>query len=87
MTAAREFNRRRQSPLAAVCGAVATGVLWRFLKLEGRRAVVEGPIQSPRKIFGILTAVVLYDPGGYTHALCPFAHITPPGALFTNPKR
>ena len=43
-------------------GVVTTGVLWRFLKLDGATArvdSVEYPIQSPRKIFGILTEIAM----------------------------
>jgi hypothetical protein len=62
MVAARRFNRQSQSPDTAVHGIVTTGMLWRFLKLDGTRAsvdTVEYPIQSSRKIFGILTAIAL----------------------------
>jgi hypothetical protein len=62
MVAARRFNLQQKSPDAAVHGVVTTGFLWRFLKLDGTRAsvdVVEYPIQFPRKIFGILTAITL----------------------------
>ncbi len=62
MVAAQRFNERAGKPLAAVFGAVTTGMIWRFLKLEGTSArvdAVEYPIQSPRKIFGILTAIAL----------------------------
>ena len=47
-----------------VFGAVTTGVLWRFLRLEGVRAEVDGveyPIQSPRRVYGILQAIALGD--------------------------
>ncbi len=62
MVAAQRFNERAGTPLAAIYGAVTTGMIWRFLKLEGTSArvdAVEYPIQNPRKIFGILTAVAL----------------------------
>jgi hypothetical protein len=62
MIAAQEFNRRQQAAQGPVYGAVTTGVLWRFSRLEGTRAavdVVEYPIQAPRKIYGILTALAL----------------------------
>jgi hypothetical protein len=62
MVAAQRFNQQQQQPDAAVYGVVTTGVLWRFLKLEGTRAAVDAveyPIQFPRKIFGILTAIAL----------------------------
>ncbi len=62
MVAARRFNGQQRQPESAVHGIVTTGMLWRFLKLEGTRAsvdVVEYPIQSARKIFGILAAIAL----------------------------
>jgi hypothetical protein len=62
MVAARLFNENAGLTLSAMYGVVTTGTLWRFLKLEGTTAhvdSVEYPIQSPRKIFGILTAITL----------------------------
>jgi hypothetical protein len=62
MVAARQFNEKAGASLGAMHGVVTTGVLWRFLKLEGATArvdSVEYPIQSPRKIFGILTEIAL----------------------------
>ncbi len=62
MVAASRFNRQQKLPDAAVYGIVTTGILWRFLKLAGTQAsvdVVEYPIQSSRKIFGILTTIAL----------------------------
>jgi hypothetical protein len=62
MVAAQKFNAQQKSPETVVYGVVTTGVLWRFLKLEGTRAsvdVVEYPIQVSRKIFGILTVIAL----------------------------
>jgi len=65
MVAARRYNQRAGTPADAIYGVVTTGVLWRFLKLEGDRAridTVEYSIQAPRKIFGILTAIALQGP-------------------------
>lgn len=62
MVAAQKFNRGQQLPETAVYGIVTTGVLWRFLILDGTTASVDSveyPIQSTRKIFGILTAMTL----------------------------
>jgi hypothetical protein len=62
MVAARRFNRQQKSSDMAVHGIVTTGIQWRFLKLDGTRASVDSveyPIQSSRKIFGILTAIAL----------------------------
>ncbi len=60
MVAAARFNERAGAPAGPIFGVVTTGVLWRFLRLEGISAwvgVVEYPIQMARKIFGILTAI------------------------------
>ncbi len=64
MIAARKFNEQAKIVVNPVYGVVSTGLLWRFLKLEGDTAhvdAVEYPIQSPSKIFGILTAIALGD--------------------------
>jgi hypothetical protein len=61
MVAAQEYNRR-QGLSPTTFGVVTTGILWRFLQLDGKQAVVdlvEYPIQTPRKIFGILTKIAL----------------------------
>ena len=63
MAAAQRFNQAAGVE-ATVFGAVTTGMLWRFLRLDGARARVDGveyPIQSPRRIFGILRAIALGD--------------------------
>ena len=62
MVAARRFNEAAGTPIDPTCGVVTTGLLWRFLKLEGNTAAVDAveyPIQSPRRIFGILTRIAL----------------------------
>ena len=64
MVAARRFNEQAGTPIDPILGVVTTGLQWRFLKLEGETAhvdSVEYPIQSPSKIFGILTAIALGD--------------------------
>jgi hypothetical protein len=66
MVAARRFNLQEQSADRAVHGIVTTGMLWRFLRLDGTKAsvdAVEYPIQSSRKIFGILTAIAFAGAG------------------------
>jgi len=66
MVAAQKFNVLQKTPEPVVYGVVTTGVLWRFLKLAGTSASVdrvEYPIQSSRKLFGILTEIAL---GGTT---------------------
>jgi hypothetical protein len=62
MVAAQKFNVLQKAPEPTVYGVVTTGVLWRFLKLSGTSAsvdAVEYPIQSSRKVFGILTEIAL----------------------------
>ena len=62
MLAAQRFNEAAGADVGPVYGAVTTGVLWRFLKLEGKQASVDGveyPIQSPRRVFGILHHMAL----------------------------
>lgn len=62
MVAARRFNEQAGTPIDPIFGVVTTGLLWRFLKLQGDRALVdtaEYPIQIPAKIFGILTVMAL----------------------------
>ena len=64
MVAAQRFNIQKKRPEGAIYGVVTTGASWRFLSLDGTRAsvdVVEYPIQSTRKIFGILTNIALGD--------------------------
>jgi hypothetical protein len=61
MVAAQKFNQA-QGLAGTVYGVVTTGLLWRFLKLDEAKAavdIVEYPIQSPQRIFGILTAIAL----------------------------
>lgn len=62
MVAAQRFNEAGGTVVTPVYGAVTTGELWRFLSLDGTAARVDRVqynIQSPRKIFGILTRMAL----------------------------
>ena len=62
MVAAQRFNAAAGADPGVMYGAVTTGVAWRFLTLDGTRAAVDGveyPIQSPRRVFGILTRMAL----------------------------
>jgi hypothetical protein len=43
MVAAREFNDREGSGATIVYGAVTTGSIWRFLKLEGTTVCIDMP--------------------------------------------
>lgn len=61
MVAAQRFNAAA-GEIGGVYGAVTTGMLWRFLRLHGSVARVDGveyPIQAPRRLFGILRAIAL----------------------------
>ena len=65
MAAAQRFNAAAGSA-GVMFGAVTTGVLWRFLRLDGSHARVDGveyPIQSPRRVFGILRSIALGEAG------------------------
>jgi hypothetical protein len=64
MIAAQIFNARNAAAPGTIYGAVTTGYQWRFLRLDGTMAAVdvaEYSIQTPRKVFGILTAITLGD--------------------------
>ena len=64
MVAARRFNERAGTSIKPIHGIVTTGILWMFHELSGSIArvdVVEYPIQSVRKVFGILTTIALGD--------------------------
>ncbi len=61
LVAAREFNVRRGSPVPVVYGAVTTGDLWRFLKLEEDVATVDLSllhIDHLDRILGVLLGMV-----------------------------
>jgi hypothetical protein len=60
MVGAREFNQREGRADGAVHGAVTTGSIWRFLKLEGNDVFIDLPeyyFDQLGKILGILVAV------------------------------
>jgi len=62
MVAAQQFNATEGQPEQPIYGVVTTGVLWRFMVLNGLKATVddvEYPIQLPRKIFGVLSWMIL----------------------------
>jgi hypothetical protein len=55
LVAAQRFNQSEGCQAGTIYGAVTTGVLWRFLTLNGVQAWVDGveyPIQNSRKLFG-----------------------------------
>jgi hypothetical protein len=63
MVAAQVFNARRDGKkniISAIYGAVTTGTIWRFLKLEGRNAMIDPPeyyLAQVGKILGILVGM------------------------------
>lgn len=61
MVAAQYFNAEHGNDIPRVYGATTTGVLWRFLKLEGQELQIDMlPYQIDRcdKILGILSSMV-----------------------------
>jgi hypothetical protein len=61
MVGARLYNEREGEPVGAVFGAVTSGSLWRFLRLEGANVRLderEYHIHQLPKIVGILTSIV-----------------------------
>src|SRR2546421_81424 len=57
MVAAQRFNARHQIPIVAIHGAITTGSLWQFLRLEESALAIdrsEYHITMPGKILGIL---------------------------------
>lgn len=62
MLAASILNERKNSPTKQIFGAVTTGSLWKFLRLEADTVEVEmgeHSIESISRILGILKAIVL----------------------------
>ena len=61
MVAAQRFNAEQGNDIPRVYGATTTGVLWRFLRLEGQKLRIDmAPYQIERcdKILGILAGMV-----------------------------
>ncbi len=61
MVAAQRFNAEHGNDIPRVYGATTTGVLWRFLKLEGQELQIDMfPYQIERcdKVLGILSSMV-----------------------------
>ena len=61
MVAAQRFNAEKGNDIPIVYGATTTGVLWRFLKLEGQILSIDlavYQIAQCDKILGILTSMV-----------------------------
>jgi hypothetical protein len=60
MLAAQLFNARQEKPIATIYGAVTTGELWRFIKLEGTTLTVDKDnetLNPLERLLGILTTI------------------------------
>lgn len=65
MVAAQLFNEREHNSIPAIYGCVTTGVVWRFLKLEGNNLIIDVDVyclDNVPMILGVLqTLVNLYQ--------------------------
>ncbi|MGB7444603.1 MAG: hypothetical protein WA919_26350 [Coleofasciculaceae cyanobacterium] len=58
MVAAQRFNQQKETPIDTIYGAVTTGMIWKFLKLEQQTASIDLSdyfIKEVDKILGILS--------------------------------
>ena len=61
MVAAQLFNEREHNSIPAVYGCVTTGVVWRFLKLEGNNLIIDVDVyclDNVPRILGVLQTIV-----------------------------
>ncbi|MEG5062906.1 hypothetical protein QUB33_04680 [Microcoleus sp. B3-A4] len=61
MVAAQLFNKREHNSIPAVFGCVTTGVVWRFLKLEGNNLIIDSDVyclDNVPMILGVLQKIV-----------------------------
>lgn len=61
MVAVQLFNEREQNSIPAVFGCVTTGVVWRFLKLEGNNLIIDADVyylDNVPLILGLLQTIV-----------------------------
>lgn len=61
MIAAKIFNEQESTDVSVIYGAVTTGNMWKFLKLESKSAYVDREdyyIKKPEKIVGILVGMI-----------------------------
>jgi hypothetical protein len=66
MVGAQRFNRREKNGIEVIYGAVTTGSLWKFLRLEGASVTIdiqEYPLREVDVLLGILTYIVGPVPG------------------------
>ena len=65
MLAAQLFNEREQNSIPAVFGCVTTGVVWRFLKLEGNNLIIDADVyyldNVPLILGALQTIINLYQ--------------------------
>jgi len=65
MVAARIFNEREGKPARVIYGAVTTGIIWRFLKLDGQGVGLDRRdyhiVERLPKILGILVGMLAED--------------------------
>jgi hypothetical protein len=61
MVAAQRFNQQQDHPIFNIYGAVTTGSLWRFLKLEAQNVtidLIEYAVPPVDRILGILVSMI-----------------------------
>lgn len=61
MVAAQLFNEDKHNSIPAVFGCVTTGVVWRFLKLEGKNLIIDADVyclDNVPRILGVLQTIV-----------------------------
>lgn len=61
MVAAQLFNEREHNSIPAIYGCVTTGVVWRFLKLEGNNLIIDVDVyclDNVSLILGVLQTIV-----------------------------
>jgi hypothetical protein len=61
MVAAQLFNQRQQNSIPAVFGCVTTGIVWRFIKLEGNNLMIDDDVyylDNLPLILGVLQKIV-----------------------------
>jgi len=61
MVAAQLFNEREHNSIPAVFGCVTTGVVWRFLKLDGNNLIIDTDVycvDNVPMILGVLQTIV-----------------------------
>jgi hypothetical protein len=69
MVAAQRFNQQHETPIAAIYGAVTTGMIWKFIKLVDQTAFIDLDdyfIKEVDKVLGILSTPLSSVFGGLT---------------------